>query len=155
MAAGALGLGILVVLTVGFTYAQPASTRPPAVPVAVAADGAVHLPLAGLRQDELYHFAAEVDGRPVRFLVLRLADGRVVTTFDACLICGDAGYVQDGRGITCLNCHSVIYPASIGHEGGCNPIPLASRVVGGELRIAAADLAGKKAAAGHHGHHRM
>ena len=84
-------------------------------------------------------FAVDVDGEPVRFIVLRLAPGdgpdAVVAAFDACVICGDKGYVQDDAGVTCLLCHSVINPRSIGQEGGCNPIPLDFSIAGGELRV--------------------
>src|SRR5262249_8314882 len=50
------------------------------------------------------------------------------------------GYYQEGKGIFCLHCGSVINPASIGRSGGCNPIPLGSRVLGGDLVLSAADL---------------
>jgi uncharacterized membrane protein len=150
-AAGALGLGILVVLTVGFTWSEPAPGLAPATPVAVV-DGVVRLPVADLPAGGLRHFVAEVGGEPVRFLVVRLDDGTLKSAFDACLICGDKGYVRDGSGITCRHCHSVIYPPSIGTQGGCNPIPLPSRLAGGELIVAAADLA-PAAPAAHHAHH--
>ena len=35
----------------------------------------------------------------------------------------------------------MIYPPSIGQTGGCNPVPLPSKVEGGDLVLAAADLA--------------
>ena len=79
----------------------------------------------------------------------------MVTAFDACKLCGAKGYAQDGPTIVCLHCHSAIYPPSIGQPGGCNPLPLPSRVVGEELRIAGADLRAGAApfTAGHAHHH--
>jgi uncharacterized membrane protein len=139
-----------VVVTVGFTWSAPAPGPAEAIPVAVV-DGAVRLPLAGLETGVLRHFVAEVGGEPVRFLALRLDDGTLKTAFDACLLCGDKGYVQDGSGVTCLNCHAMIYAPSIGTAGGCNPIPLPSRLEGGELVIAAADLV-PAAPPSHHAH---
>jgi len=155
VAAGVLGLAVLGVLTAGFLHARPPTPSPP-VPVEVGADGQVRLPLAALGEvGALHRFVAEVKGRPVRFLVVPLADGTLATTFDACLICGDAGYVQEAAGITCLHCHSIIHTPTIGRPGGCNPIPLDSRIEGGELVIAAAELAGAGAAGeGGHGGHR-
>ena len=100
----------------------------------------------------------EVAGRPVRFIAVPVTAGEVATAFDACLICGPRGYYQEGTNITCLHCGSAIFPPSIGQAGGCNPIPLASRVERGELVLAAADLAaGAPAFAGgdaHAGHAR-
>jgi len=152
VAAGVLGLVVLGVLTAGFLHARPPALSPP-VPVEVGADGQVRLGLAGLGEaGTLHRFVAEVDGRPVRFLVVPLGEGELAATFDACLICGDAGYAQDAAGITCLHCHSIIHTPTIGQPGGCNPIPLASRVEGGELVIAAADLAAGGAGGGHGGH---
>jgi len=156
VAASVLGLVVLGVLTAGFLHARPPAPSPP-VPVELGADGEVRLPLAGFGEvGTLHRFVAEVDGRPVRFLVVPLGDGELATTFDACLICGDAGYVEEAAGITCLHCHSIIHTPTIGQAGGCNPIPLASRVEGGELVIAAADLAAGGAdadgAGGHGGH---
>lgn len=158
VAAGVLGLVILGLLTIGFTYARPAETLSPATAVEFAADGAIHLPLTSFARGELHRFVVQVDGEPVRFIAIRLHDGAgegaVVTAYDACMLCGDKGYVQDDSGITCLHCHSVIHPPSIGQEGGCNPIPLTSRLTGGELVIPAGSFAG--AATGgdaHHAHH--
>ncbi len=157
LAGGVLGIVILALLTVGFTYSQPAETRSPATPVAAAADGAVRLPLDRFALGRLERFAVEVDGEPVRFIVVRIEEGdgpdAVVTAFDACLICGDKGYVQDQAGIACLLCHSVIHPPSIGTEGGCNPIPLVSRIEGGELVVPLASFRGAAAGAGHPSHH--
>ena len=66
----------------------------------------------------------------------------VATAFDACLICGDRGYYQEGADLTCLHCGCGDLPADASASpGGCNPIPLRSRVEGSELVLAAADLA--------------
>ena len=157
MAGGFLGIAILALLTVGFTYSRPAETRSPATPVAPGADGAVRIPLAGLALGELQRFAVEVGGEAVRFIAIRVEEGdgpgAVVTGLDACLICGDHGYVQDEAGVACLHCHSVIHPPSIGAAGGCNPIPLASRIEGGELVVPLSSFTGEPAAAAHHAHH--
>ena len=81
------------------------------------------------------------DSRAVRFIAVRLAEREVATALDACLICGDKGYAQDGASILCLHCASVIHPPTIGQPGGCNPIPLPARIEGDLLVIDFADLA--------------
>jgi uncharacterized membrane protein len=152
-ATGSLGAVVLALVGFGFVHGQPPPALSPATPVAVGADGTVRLPLAGLGTGELHRFLAVVDGRPVRFIALRLDETTVVTALDACRICGDRGYIQDGPTVVCLHCHSAIVLPTIGQEGGCNPIPLPSRVEGAVLVVAAADLAGPGAAAAHGGGH--
>ncbi|HYX23630.1 MAG TPA: DUF2318 domain-containing protein, partial [Thermoanaerobaculia bacterium] len=140
-----LGLIILAALGLGFVYAQPPAALSAATPVAAGADGAVRIPLSLFQGTRLHRFQAVVDGRPVRFIAIPIEPvekgGPIATAFDACVICGPRGYYQDGPNVTCLHCGSAIYPPSIGQAGGCNPVPLKSRVEGGALVLAAADLA--------------
>lgn len=136
-----LGLIILVLLGLEFVYAQPPATLSPATPVQVV-DGAVRIPLAGFQDMRLQRFQVTIDGHPVRFIAVPVdGKGEIATAFDSCLICGPRGYYQDGPTVTCLHCGSAIYPPSIGQSGGCNPVPLESRVEAGQLVLAAADLA--------------
>lgn len=136
---GSLGVLILGILGAGFVYSQPAPTLSAASPVELE-EGSVRLPLATFEDGALHRFAAHLPGGTVRFIGLEVSDGEVVTAFDACEICGAKGYTQEAGGVVCLHCHSVIHPPTIGQPGGCNPIPLPSRVEGGELVIAMADL---------------
>lgn len=156
LAAGTLGLGVMALLSFGFAYSRPAPELSPAAPVTPDASGQVRLPLELFADGELHRFAVDLDGRRVRFIGIRVDEQRVATALDACEICGTRGYVQDGAAIACLHCHSAIYPPSIGQSGGCNPVPLASRIEGGEVIIAAASierLAGRFGTPGHAGGH--
>ncbi len=152
-----LGLVILVVLGLEFVYAQPPVTLSPATPVQIV-EGAVRIPLAAFKDMHLQRFQAMIDGRPVRFIAVPVDDkGDIATAFDSCLICGPRGYYQQGATVTCLHCGSAIYPPSIGQPGGCNPVPLKSRVEAGQLVLAASDLATgaslfQSGAAAHAGH---
>lgn len=138
-----LGVVILAALGFGFIYGQPPVTLSPAEPVPVGADGAVHIPLSTFQGGKLQRFQVTLQGVAVRFIAVPLDEKgtEIATAFDACDICGAKGYYQDGTSITCLHCGSAIYPPSIGHSGGCNPAPLPARKVGGDLVIAASDLA--------------
>lgn len=138
--AGTLGIAILALLGLGFTYTNTAEETP-VEPVTLAGDGTVRLPLAELGENELHRYRVEVDGQPVRFIAMRLGDGEVVAAFDACVICGAKGYSQKGGEVLCLHCASAIFPPSIGRPGGCNPIPLEFRTEGQELVVAAGGLA--------------
>jgi len=135
-----LGIAIVAVLGFGFVYAQPPAALSSATPVTVAG-GVVRIPLSSFKGEKLERFVVQIDGHPVRFIAVPVdRQGHIATAFDACLICGPHGYYQEKGGIFCLHCGSVINPASVGRQGGCNPIPLNSRVEGRDLVLAASDL---------------
>ncbi len=142
MLGGTLGIAVVATLGLGWIYSRPPASLSPATPVVPGPDGAVRIPLASFHGQTLRRFVATVGGRTVRFIAVPVdAQGHIATAFDACLICGARGYYQEGGNVVCLHCGSLIYPPSIGRTGGCNPIPLASRVEAGSLVLAAADLA--------------
>ena len=66
------------------------------------------------------------DGKAVRFFVInRYPDKlRFGVVFDACLLCGDQGYVMEGNQVICVACGVHIFIPSIGKAGGCNPVPI-------------------------------
>jgi FTR1 family protein len=137
-----LGLIILAALGLGFIYSRPPAALSAATPVTAGADGKVRIPLATFQGTALRRFQTTVAGQTVRFFAIPIAKGGpIATAFDACLLCGPRGYYQEGGNVTCLHCGSVIYPPSIGQTGGCNPVPLASKVEAGDLVLTAADLA--------------
>ena len=152
-----LGVVILAALGFGFVYSQAPVALSPATPVTVV-DGAVRIPLSSFEGGKLRRFQVTIEGVGVRFIAVPIDEKatEIATAFDACDICGAKGYFQDGTSITCLHCHSAIYPPSIGQRGGCNPAPLPARRVGGDLVIAASDLAAGAPrfaeAGGHMGH---
>lgn len=138
MAFGGLGIVVLAFLGLGFAYSQPPQLSP-ATPVDLSS-GEVRLPVAAFADGDLHRFVARIGDHDVRFFGIEVRDGEVVTAFDACLICGDRGYIREGSVLTCLHCHSAIHPPSVGLAGGCNPIPLKSRVEGDEIVIALGEL---------------
>jgi len=138
MAFGGLGIVVLAFLGLGFAYSQPPQLSP-ATPVDLSS-GEVRLPVAAFADGGLHRFVARIGDHDVRFFGIEVRDGEVVTAFDACLICGDRGYIREGSVLTCLHCHSAIHPPSVGLAGGCNPIPLKSRVEGDEIVIALGEL---------------
>jgi uncharacterized membrane protein len=77
----------------------------------------------------------------VRFIVIRKPNGSWGTALDACLICGTAGYRQEGSNVICRNLRSAIYIPTIGEAGGCNPVGVPSRAENGALVIDVANLA--------------
>lgn len=140
IAAGALGVGILALLGVGFAHSQPVSQISDPSFVTVDGSDQVRVPLAELEDGALHRYALDVDGTTVRFIAMELDDGEVVAGLDACLICGSQGYAEDASGVVCLHCHSVIHAPTIGQPGGCNPIPLDFEIRGEVMVIAASTL---------------
>ena len=75
-----------------------ALTLSPATPVTLAADGDVHLPLTLFADGKLHRFTlATLGGIAVRFIAIGLGDGKVVTGFDACRMCGPRATPKTGR----------------------------------------------------------
>jgi FTR1 family protein len=129
----------IVMITAEFIYARESTALSAAVPVALD-NGAVRIPVSSVSDGVLHRFELNDDGTTVRFIVIQKADRTIATAFDACAICGTQGYYQKGPEVICRNCASEIVISTIGVAGGCNPIPLKSRVDGATLVIDAAAL---------------
>ena len=136
-------LYIVIVLMLGaeFVYARAMDAPSPAQSLA-AQSGEIRVPLSDLADSNVHFYVGNVSGTEVRFLVLhRSATNDYAAALDACQICGTKGYRQEGQNVVCKNCGAVIYIPSIGQTGGCNPIPLHSRVDGAQLVVNLTDLA--------------
>ncbi|MFQ5663129.1 MAG: Fe-S-containing protein [Terriglobia bacterium] len=138
-AAAATAFTILMALTADYVYARSSAALSPAVPVETAS-AVIRIPVAEVNDGNLHRFSFTHNRTTVRFIVIRGRNGQLQATLDACQICGPKGYYQDGRNVVCKNCAAVIYIPSIGLPGGCNPIPLAARVDGGQLLISVAEF---------------
>jgi FTR1 family protein len=127
-------------VTAQFIYAKSASTLSPATPVELV-NGVATIPVSQVADGDLHRYSATVDGKPVRFWLVKKPDGKVATLFDACEICGPVGFYKDGNNIVCKNCAAPINGQSLGQPGGCNPVPLKATVQGDNVIIAQHDLA--------------
>ncbi|HKV42937.1 MAG TPA: Fe-S-containing protein [Blastocatellia bacterium] len=136
---GILAVLSMVMITGQFVYS--ASSIPSNPPEQVFEHGKeARIAISKVDDGKLHLFAYDASGKTVRFLIMKLASGKMGVAFDACQICGDKGYYQDGQQIICKNCVAAINPASIGQGGGCNPIELSSKVESQEVIIQASDL---------------
>jgi high-affinity iron transporter len=132
IAAATACLVVILALTADFIYAR-VNAAPPSVQMVVAQAGIVRIPIQQVQDGALHLFAMNVDGnQTVRFLVIKKPNGWG-TALDACRICGPEGYRQDGQNVVCRHCGSAIYVPTIGDQGGCNPIGVASHVDGTDL----------------------
>jgi high-affinity iron transporter len=126
----------ILLITAEFIYSRQSTALSASTPVALD-NGAVRIPVASVSGGDLHRFQLQDDGASVRFIVIEKPDHTLATAFDACAICGTQGYYQKGPEVICRNCGSAIVISTIGIKGGCNPIPLRSRVEGATLVIAA------------------
>jgi high-affinity iron transporter len=136
-------IAVVLALAAEFVYARE-QAAPPAARLLTAQNGVVRIPIADVSDSNLHFYAVDISGRPVRFLVIRKPGGWG-TALDACLICGPAGYRQEGSNVICRNCAAAIYIPSIGEVGGCNPVGVHSRVEGDSLVIELSQLAAASA----------
>ncbi|MEO7029737.1 MAG: Fe-S-containing protein [Acidobacteriaceae bacterium] len=130
--------------TAEFIYAKSSTALSAATPVTLIGSQ-VTVPASDINDSKLHRYAVHIDGADgktteVRFLLFRKPDGNIVTVADACHICGPVGFYMGPQGITCKMCSSPLVASSMGQPGGCNPIPMKSRIEAGQVIIAKADL---------------
>ncbi|WP_319533623.1 Fe-S-containing protein [uncultured Cohaesibacter sp.] len=139
---------LIVFSLVSLLYQDLYASRPPTLSAAAAAEaddkGEIRIAIDAVKDGNLHRYAyiAE-DGHRVRFFLINRYDEQHVkigVVLDACMICGDAGYIQQGNDVICVACNVRIFIPSIGKPGGCNPIPLLHSEDNGEIVIAAAEL---------------
>ncbi len=136
----AAGTGALTIsLVLGSFLAVQATRGYDPTPVRVVPQNDA-IRLAFPEDEKLHKHVADVDGVPVRFLLLKRKDGSLASAFDVCYICPAKGYFQDGEHLFCKNCDAPINEASVGMTGGCNPIPLKVQADGGQVTIAMEEL---------------
>ncbi len=139
-AAAILCVLVVVSLAAEFAYGRAMAAPTPAKTL-TAQDNQVRIPLSELTDQSLHFYTADVNGTVIRFLVIHKTNGDYTAALDACQICGRSGYRQEGQNVICRNCGASIYVPSIGDHGGCNPIPVKSSVVGGEVIVDLSALA--------------
>lgn len=149
--AAVLAIGIILFISYDFVYSQNRTLTPPVEVLAI--NGEVRIPVESVADGKLHRFV--LSGSPIRFIVMKIDEGRIATAFDACEICGSQGYVQEGVALICLNCSADINTATIGQQGGCNPIILFSRIQDRTLIIPVSNLKEEESKFGtvEHAHH--
>jgi high-affinity iron transporter len=133
MAAAIASLTVILVLTADFIYARANSAPPTARPID-AVGNIVRVPVSEVQDGAMHLYTVKAESQLLRFMIIKKPNGWGVA-LDACRICGAEGYRQDGQNVICRHCASAIYIPSIGDQGGCNPIGVASHLDGGDLVI--------------------
>jgi uncharacterized membrane protein len=143
-AAAFICLAVILMFTAEFVYARTAAV--PALATHLDShNGSVEISTGGLVDSDLHFYSTELNGKAVRFFVIHKGDGGYIAALDACQICGWSGYRQQGQNVICRNCGAAIYVPSIGEPGGCNPVPVKSRVEAGKLILDLSALANSAA----------
>jgi uncharacterized membrane protein len=135
----ALGLVVVALLAASFISRARIPGAEPATALAPEG-GSVSFDTGLLADGRMHFFQAPLDQGSVRFFAIRVG-GDVRTNLDACEICGPIGYFLEGGTVVCRNCTSPIALTSLGRHGGCNPIPVRSRIDGARVIVALEDLA--------------
>ncbi|KGQ71237.1 hypothetical protein A1D23_08615 [Chelonobacter oris] len=127
----AVGILFAVVVAGAQLYWDKIASQPPrlseATPVTLSQDNLIHIDIKTVSDGKLHRFVWISDeGKAVRFFIInRLADRiSLGVVFDACLLCGDQGYVMQGNQVVCVACGVHMFIPSIGKAGGCNPVPI-------------------------------
>ncbi len=141
---GALA-SLLILLTL-LLYHDLYASRPPRISAPVmltpAPDGQLKVAIAALADGKLHRYAyVTEDGHVVRFVLINRSGGKKIgVVYDACMLCGDMGYLQEKNEVICIACNVRIFIPSIGKAGGCNPIPLPHLIEGGYVAVSVAEL---------------
>ncbi|OOR97158.1 hypothetical protein B0186_10465 [Canicola haemoglobinophilus] len=125
--------GFLIVISVFSTqlYWDKIASQPPrlseAQQVTLDQNNQIHIPIEQVKDGKLHRFVwINSDGKAVRFFIINRSTKKIslATVFDACILCGDQGYVMEGDQVVCIGCGVRIFIPSIGKPGGCNPVPI-------------------------------
>lgn len=93
-----------------------------------------------LRDGMLHKFSIMVNNENIRILVMKKPDGTLAVCLDACEICLPDGYAQGKDYLLCIYCITPIPYDTVGHPGGCNPIPLTYLVTEKDVQIDVQEL---------------
>ena len=131
-----------------FLYYDLHASRPVKItpPVMLAPDeaGLIKIDIDQVKDGKLHRYAMVTDdGHVVRFFLINRSMGqssKIGVVYDACMLCGDMGYIQEKNEVICIACNVRIFLPSIGKAGGCNPIPLEHVIIGDQVVLSVQDL---------------
>lgn len=109
-----------------------------------AVAGQLRIPIADVESGRAKFFNHTLENnKPIRFFVIRSADGVYRSALDACDVCFHAkkGYRQQGQDMICNNCGLNFHSTLINEvSGGCNPVGIPTTIEGGYVVVRTSDL---------------
>jgi len=140
ISASAVSLVVILLISTEFIYSRAAQAVSPAVPVSVV-NGVARIPTSDLADHKMHRYVVSAGGAQGRLIAVLDDTDSVRVGLDACEICGNKGYYQDGKNVICRNCAAAIYIPTIGLVGGCNPVHINFVVEKGAVTFSEGDLA--------------
>jgi len=108
-----------------------------------AQNGLITIPESEVSDTQAHYYYTVVDGKEIKFFLVRAEDGIVRAAFDACDVCypEKKGYRQEGDFMVCNNCGQKFDTSRINEvKGGCNPSPLNRGLDGKQITIKVDDI---------------
>ena len=140
ISASAVSLAVILLISTEFIYSRVTQAPEPSVPI-VMVNGVARIPTSDLADHKLHHYVISAGGAQVKLIAILDDTDSVRVGLDACEICGNKGYYQDGKNVICRNCAAAIYVPTIGLVGGCNPVHVSFVVEGGAVTFSENALA--------------
>jgi uncharacterized membrane protein len=142
----AAGFGLSVFsLTYVRAYIERGVELSPAEPMTIEGKE-ILIPVERIEDGHLHRFNyAAMENIEMRFIVIKKNAVAYGVGLDACDICGPTGYYERKNEVICRLCDVVMNISTIGFKGGCNPVPLAYSLRGGNMVIATEDLEKERA----------
>jgi hypothetical protein len=143
-----LGLAALIMLGAGLwggLWPGRAEAAGPSPAQEMTSQGdIVRHPAAELADGQARYFSYKTpEGTLVRYFLVQDGRGKVRAALDACEVCWRAGlgYEQQGDVMVCRNCGRRFATVQVGEQrGGCNPVPLETKIEQGQVLVKAKDL---------------
>lgn len=138
-----VGVILTVCLYFDLYASRPVKITPPTMMTPDAA-GMIKIGIEQVKDGGLHRYAIVTDdGHVVRFFLINRSigqSGKIGVVYDACMLCGDMGYILEKNEVICIACNVRIFRPSIGKAGGCNPIPLAHSIEGNQVVLSVEEL---------------
>lgn len=134
----------ILILSANYISMNRTVSLVPAVPLKPV-NGMFEVEKEKVNDGKLHRFSYETkDGVIIKFFIIRKTGDAYGVVYDACDICGAAGYYQQKNNVICRRCDVLMNKATIGFPGGCNPIPINFRIEKGKIYITKKELLKKE-----------
>ncbi|TDX48945.1 DUF2318 domain-containing protein [Orenia marismortui] len=125
----------ILLLGINYIYANQEIELVPAI-ATEPVNGQFIISKAVLEDEKIHRYSYETEsGILIKFFLIKKTEDAYGVVYDACEICGVAGYYQREDEIVCKRCDVVMNKMTINFPGGCNPIPLPYGVDKDNIRI--------------------
>lgn len=101
-------------------------------------------PLYQISEGGLKKYKYDWNGQPIVFILFRW-NGQLKVVMDYCEFCRgeEEGYLLKNGQLVCEVCKTAILPETVGSPGGCNPVPVKTRIDNYVVKIKVSDLVGQ------------